>query len=349
MGISLLLISSMTGEEGFCAPVVKAQLRWIVLGWGIFFSCAWFDYRKLRSWGPFLYLAMLLLLLGLFITEPIQHVHRWYRIPYLANVQPSEQAKIILIIALGLFLERQGSRVSTLRSGFLMGLLVLPPFVAILKEPDLGTALVLLPVAWIMGYAAGVHRTLLRISALLGVLVSVFLGLLFVGILSHEEMRPFCTRFLKDYQYERLSPNTYHHKAAKIAFAIGGLNGVGWNESQFSKEKWLPYAHTDSVFAAFGEEFGLIGAAFLLFLFYALIYVSFQVAKVARDPFGRFLAIGLSSYLAIHVVINCAMMCALLPITGVPLILITYGGSSLLTTMATLGLLQSIYSRRFMF
>ena len=109
------------------------------------------------------------------------------------------------------------------------------------------------------------------------------------------------------------------------------------------------FAHTDSVFAAFGEEFGFVGLIFLLFLFYALIYFSFQVAAVAKDPFGRLLAAGLAAYLAMHVLVNCCMMCALLPITGVPLILVTYGGSSLLTTMAALGLLQSIYSRRFMF
>lgn len=92
-----------------------------------------------------------------------------------------------------------------------------------------------------------------------------------------------------------------------------------------------------------------MGLVFLLFLFYALIYFSFQVAAVAKDPFGRLLAAGLAAYLAMHVLVNIGMMCALLPISGVPLIFITYGGSSLLTTMAALGLLQSVYSRRFMF
>ncbi len=107
--------------------------------------------------------------------------------------------------------------------------------------------------------------------------------------------------------------------------------------------------HTDSVFAAFGEEFGFVGVTFLLFLFYALIYFSFQVAAVAKDPFGRLLGTGLAVYLAMHALVNSAMMCGLLPISGVPLIFITYGGSSLMTTMAALGVLQSIFSRRFMF
>ena len=162
-------------------------------------------------------------------------------------------------------------------------------------------------------------------------------------------MRPVYTKVLKEYQYERLNPNTYHQKASQIAIAIGGLTGTGWRKGEFSGKKWLPAAHTDSVFAAFGEEFGFVGLVFLLFLFYTLIYFSFQVAAVAKDRFGRYLAAGLAVYLAMHVLINIGMMCALLPISGVPLIFVTYGGSSILTTMAALGLLQSIYTRRFMF
>ena len=110
---------------------------------------------------------------------------------------------------------------------------------------------------------------------------------------------------------------------------LGGITGTGWHKSEFSGRKWLPAAHTDSVFAAFGEEFGFMGLTFLLFLFYALIYFSFQVAVVAKDPFGRIFAAGLAVYLAMHVLVNIAMMCALLPISGVPLIFVTYGGSSL--------------------
>ena len=108
-------------------------------------------------------------------------------------------------------------------------------------------------------------------------------------------------------------------------------------------------AHTDSVFAAFGEEFGFIGIVFLLFLFYGLIYFSFQVSSMAKDRFGKLLSSGVAVYLSMHIIINIAMMIGFLPISGVPLILITYGGSSVMITMAALGILQSIYSRRFMF
>jgi rod shape determining protein RodA len=355
MAISLLVISSMTGGgsewEGpvFWTPLVKSQVRWFVLGWAVFFLFSAFDYRKLRDWSLFLYLLTVVLLVGLFFVSPIQNVHRWYKIPLVANFQPSEQAKLILVIALGWFLERKGSNVGNLGTALAVGGIVGIPFLLILKQPDLGTALVLFPIALCMSYFAGIHRGILRFLSGASLAALLLSTMLFLGVLSHERMRPFFTTFLKEYQYERLNPNTYHQKAAQTAIAIGGVTGTGWYKSEFSGRKWLPAAHTDSVFAAFGEEFGTVGLVFLLFLFYALIYCSFQVAAVARDPFGRLLAAGLAAYLAMHVLVNIAMMCALLPISGVPLIFVTYGGSSLLTTMAALGLLQSIYSRRFMF
>ncbi len=351
MFISLAVISSMTSGDSdlFWTPLVKQQLRWFCLGWSLFFVMAFFDYRKLREWSLFLYIGVVLLLIGLFFVSPIQNVHRWYRIANLVSFQPSEQAKLILVIVLSWFLERKGNSVGTFGSFLQVGAIVGVPFLLILKQPDLGTALVLYPITLTLCYVAGVQKYILRFFMGFGVLLMVIVACFFLGIVSHETMRPYFTGFMKEYQYERLSPNTYHQKAAQTAIAVGGLTGTGWRSHEFAGGKWLPYAHTDSVFAAFGEEFGFVGIVFLLLLFYALVYFSFQVAAVARDPFGRLLAAGLAAYLAMHVLVNAAMMCALLPISGVPLILVTYGGSSLITAMAALGLLQSIYSRRFMF
>lgn len=354
MLISLLVISSTTGEWGDEGPVfwtalVKSQVRWFFLGWGVFLLCAAFDYRYLRDWSLFLYVVALLLLIGLFFVSPIQNVHRWYRLAGVASFQPSEQAKLIVVIFLGWFLERRGGQVGSIPTALQMGLIVGVPFLLILKQPDLGTALILYPIALVMGYFADIHTVFLRVMTGFGVIALFLVTLMFVGVLDHEKLRPVFTTVLKEYQYERLNPNTYHQKASQIAIAIGGLTGTGWHKGDFSGKKWLPAAHTDSVFAAFGEEFGFVGLVFLLFLFYALIYFSFQVVAVAKDSFGRLLAAGLAVYLSMHVLVNIGMMCALLPISGVPLICVTYGGSSLLTTMAALGLLQSIYSRRFMF
>jgi rod shape determining protein RodA len=353
MMIGLLVISSMTGIEGdpdlFWTPAAKTQLRWICLSWLVFALMAGFDYRKLRSWSVSLYVIVLVLLIGLFFTPAIQNVHRWYRLFGVISLQPSEQAKLILVICLSWFLERKGRNIGTISTALQTGLVVGFPFFFILKQPDLGTALILLAVALGTGYHAGLNRGVMRLAGTLSLVSLSIISLLFSGALPHEKLRPVFTTLIKDYQYDRLNPNTYHQKASQISIALGGVSGTGWHRSEFAGRKWLPAAHTDSVFAAFGEEFGFIGLTFLLFLFYALIYLSFQVAVVARDPFGRILAAGLAVYLAMHALLNSAMMCGLLPISGVPLIFVTYGGSSLMTTMAALGILQSIYSRRFMF
>jgi rod shape determining protein RodA len=173
--------------------------------------------------------------------------------------------------------------------------------------------------------------------------------LIFLGVLPHEEVRPYVTHLLKSYQFDRLDPNTYHQKAAVTAIALGGLTGKGWRKSDYTGGGWLPAPYTDSVFPAFGEEFGFLGLLLLLVLFYALIYFSFQVTAVTTDPFGRLLSAGITVYLTMHMLVNVGMMSGLLPITGVPLVLVSYGGSSILSTMTALGILQSIYSRRYMF
>jgi rod shape determining protein RodA len=353
MCISLLVISSMTGgdteQEIFWTPLAKSQLRWYLLGWALFFLTASFDYRKLRDWSLPLYVGALLLLIGLFFVSPIQNVHRWYRLFGVMSLQPSEQAKLVLVIAFSWFLERKGNQVGSFSTVLQAGLLIGVPFLLILKQPDLGTALILFPICLAMGYAAGMHRGVIKCMTWLGLVAFTVVSLFLLGTISHEKMRPTFTRVIKEYQYERLNPDTYHQRASQIAIALGGITGSGWRKGEFAARRWLPAAHTDSVFSAYGEEFGFIGVTFLLFLFCSLIYFSFQVAASARDPFGRLLAAGLAVYLSMHVLANIAMMCGLLPISGVPLIFVTYGGSSLMTTMAAVGILQSIYSRRFMF
>lgn len=353
MAISLLVISSMTSttdSTAFFTPFVKNQIQWFVLGWIVFIFFAGFDYRKFYQWTWFLYLFMIVLLLGLFIVSPIQRVHRWYRLPLVGmNIQPSEHAKIIVVFTLGWFLEKQKLHVQRMSCVFKLLLIVAIPFFLILKEPDLGTALVLFPITLTMSYFGSINKKVLYFMSFLGLMMLVFVGLMFTEVFSHEKMKPFFTTFLKEYQYDRFNPNTYHQKAAQISIAIGGLTGTGWKKSEFASQKWLPAAHTDSVFAAYGEEFGFFGLIFLLFIFYLLVHISFQVVSKAKDYYGRLLASGIAVYLAMHIIVNIGMMCGFLPIAGVPLLLITYGGNSILTTMAALGILQSIYSRRFMF
>lgn len=356
MSISLLVISATdpachhSGACGFFTPKVYSQLQRFILGWGVFALFAAMDYNKLREWAWVLYLFMVLSLVGLFFVPAIQNVHRWYRIPLIgASVQPSEYAKLIVVISLSWFLERNRSQASSLKTGLIGWLIVSVPFLLILKQPDLGTALVLCPVTLVMFYLGNLHPFLIRLMTTLGVAALVFVLLIFLGFLPFEKVQPVATKFLKEYQLERLNPHNHHQWASTTAIGVGGITGSGWRGSEFTGRGWLPYAYTDSVFPAFGEEFGLIGLLVLLVLFYSLLYFGFQVTAVAKDHFGRMLSAGVTVYLSMHIIVNIGMMCGFLPVTGVPLILISYGGSSIFVTMAALGILQSIYSRRFMF
>ena len=354
MLVSLLVIAATTGdleEEIFWTPTVKTQARWFAIGWGVYLFFAGFDYRKLKEWTWILYAGTLVLLIGLFFVPSIQNVHRWYKIPGVNFAfQPSEYAKLIVVMTLSLYLENKGQREIDRKGATLKALLIVcVPFLLILKQPDLGTALVLYPIALVMFYFGGVKKKVVRAMSLMAVGGLVFISMMFLGFIDHEAFRPYATRVIKEYQYERLNPHTYHQEASQTAIALGGISGSGWHKSEFTGHEWLPAAHTDSVFAAFSEEFGVVGVFFLLLFFFGLLYFSFQVSAVASDRFGRLLSAGIATYLAMHMMVSMGMMCGFLPITGVPLTLITYGGSSILSTMTALGILQSIYSRRFMF
>lgn len=357
MCISLLVISSYSAEstqefseEGFFTPVVIKQVQFFVLGIAVFIFFVGFDYNKLREWALVLYVIIILSLIGLFFTDAIQKVQRWYRIPFIGiSFQPSEYAKLVVVITLSWFLERRKSKSHLLSTAFLSGMIVALPFLLILKQPDLGTALVLYPITLVMFYFGDLNQAIVRSMSVLGLISILMISLIFLEVLPHEQVRPVATKVLKEYQFDRLNPHTHHQKNAAIAIGIGGLTGSGFRKSEFSGAGFLPAAYTDSVFPAFGEEFGFFGLSLLLALYYALIYFSFQVTALAKDHFGRLLSAGITVYLGVHVVINIGMMCGFLPITGVPLVLVTYGGSSVISVMIALGILQSIYSRRFMF
>ena len=355
MALSIVVISSMDSLSILESPSKfplsaksLTQLKHFTLGWIVFVICMHMDYHKLQKWAWLLYLLMLLSLVGLFFVPAVQHVHRWYRIPLIRlSVQPSEYAKLVVVIMLSYALDARKAQISSKTTAFVACIIVAVPFFLILKEPDLGTALVLCPVALAILYLGNIYPPFVRFCAIIagcGVLCSL---LIFSGIISHEKIRPYALKVIKEYQYDRLSPANHHQRASLISIGLGGLKGRGWKSGEFAGRGWLPYSYTDSVFPALGEEFGLWGLAVVLLLFYSLICFGCRTVAVAVDDFGKLLAGGITVYLSMHILINISMMCGLLPITGVPLVLISYGGSSVISSMASLGILQSIYSRRF--
>lgn len=362
MAISLVTIAmSESGsllQEGEELSLVRAlrsakvlgQLRWQVIGWISFFLVARFDYHHLREWTWFLYLGAIVALVGLFFVEPIANVYRWYRIPFLGmSLQPAEYAKLIAVMAMAWYLEQNKSDSAHLMTAMGLFLIVAPIFFLILIQPDLGGALVLIPmVAALMSFGR-MHRGLFRVLFGSGFLLLSLCSLIFVGLIDHEQMRPFATQWMKEYQYERLSPDNYHQNACQNAISLGGLWGRGFEGASYTQGGWLPEASTDAIFAAWVEMTGLVGALAVLVLFALLLHEVLAAALVAKDSFGQLLTTGICVYLAAHVIVNIGMICALIPMTGVPLPLMSYGGSSVLSNMIALGIVQSVYSKRFLF
>ena len=340
-----------SGEEmPLVNEAVKNQLQWFLLSWGIFFLAASLNYNTLREWAWIVYVLSLLGLIGLFFTDPIVRVQRWYKIPGLGmSFQPSEYAKLAVLLALAWFLEKHSTTSKSFVTFFQAALIAGVPFFLILKQPDLGTAFVFYPMAFVMLYFGGIAPSLLRWLLFPLALALLFIAITFSGIIPYDSLRPCVKGVLKEYQYERLNPDTHHGKAAQMAIGLGGVHGTGWKQGEFWRGGGLPAPYTDSIFSAFGEEFGLVGMGALLSVYYFLIYTCFQAAASAKDIFGRLIAAGFATSLAVHVIVNIGMMSGCLPITGVPLPLMSYGGSSYLATMAGLGVVQSVYARRFMF
>ncbi len=334
----------------FFLPQVRSQLAYIGISWVVFFCTVFFDYSKLRNWIWILYGISIIALIGLFFTDPIVRVQRWYRIPFIGmSLQPSELVKLVLVLTLSWYFEWR----SALSSSFTtcLGALLIAgiPFILILKQPDLGTALVLYPITLVILYVGGIGKRVLLFLCIPGAFALAGTALIFSGMVPYETIKPYALKVMKEYQFERLNPDTHHQRASQIAIALGGVTGSGWRQGEYWRGGALPAPYTDSIMAAFGEEFGLIGLFVLLILYYMLIALSFKTALVAQDPFGRLVTSGLSVYLAVHIIINIGMMVGCFPITGVPLVLMSYGGSSMVSTMMALGLIQSVYARRFMF
>lgn len=355
MVLSLLTLSSTTNfqhtesegntELSFFTLHTKRQFYYFILGWITFFFSSRLDFRYLRQWTWLIYLGTLFLLGGLFFSRSIAGVHRWYILPGLFHLQPSEFAKGVLILLLSYFFDTYSELQSSMRGTILLFCLLGAPFLLIAKQPDLGTALTLCPIAWGLMYCARAHKTVLSLSKRIVLFILLLISAFSFQWISHEKMRPYCTLILREYQYNRLLPESFHLERALTALSIGGLWGSGWRKSLFTGMGYLPESYKDAIFAAFGEEYGLIGMIALLALFYGLISFCFFVANQVKEQMDRYLSLGVGIHLATHVILNVGMMIGFFPITGVPLPLFSFGGSSIIATMSLLGLVYNVYRR----
>jgi rod shape determining protein RodA len=344
IGLGFAALSGITlsnlhvGRAG--GTVALRQLAWFGIGLIALFIVASIDYKKLVRIAPIIYLAGLAALAAVFVMgRTVSGARRWIVIGSV-SVQPSELFKIAFVLmAVWVLTSRWAQPVSRFTLALVLPVAAIP-FVLIMKQPDLGTALLLFPVLVALLIGAGIHLRLLG-------------GMFIAGLAT----LPVAWIFLKDYQRERilvyLDPfrdplgTAYNVIQAKIAIGSGQLLGKGVAGATQSRLSFLPERHTDFIFAVFAEMWGFVGCLILLACYAFLLLRGFDIAASTSEPVGRLVALGATSMLGTQVLINVGMVTGLLPVVGVPLPLMSYGGTSVLCSLMGLGLLVSVRMRQF--
>jgi len=342
-GLVTLFSAVHSDAGGSQRALFYRQVVWFSGGSGALIFCFLFNYRVLERWAMALYLGACALLVAVaFIGRVSGGSRRWLVLGPL-TLQPSELAKIAMILALARYFAKhvrlQGL---TWRELSRPAMLVALPFFLIVAQPDLGTAMMLVFIAASMTLFVKIERRTL-IGLILGALVMV----------------PAVWFLLKGYQQQRiltfLNPERdplgtgYHIIQSKIAIGSGMISGKGFLKGTQNALSFLPEQHTDFIFSVLAEQWGFMGTMLLLSLFLVFFLRAINVAYRCRDPFGTLLAVGVGSLIFWQMFINIGMVMGLMPVVGVPLPLISYGGSSILTTMIGMGLLMNVSMRRFLF
>ena len=324
LGITVIFSSSQS--------LAIQQLIFAVIGLGGYFFIRWFDYKALSSYIKIFYgISLALLIITWFIGFETRGSMRWISIGSV-NIQPSEFAKPVLILTLAWFWSKHyASWISIFKSI----LWTLPIFLMIFIQPDLGTSLTIAAIWLGMLIASNISWKKILILFLVGVMTL-----------------PTSWFFLRDYQRERLisftSPQAdpqgigFHVIQSTIAVGSGGLFGRGLGRGTQSRLQFLPEFRTDFIFAFIAEELGFLGSSMILILYAVILFLIFRVLMKIRDRFGELICIGVLSMMFIQIFINIGMNVGLLPITGITLPLLSYGGSSLISTLVCLGLVASV-------
>jgi rod shape determining protein RodA len=337
--LGVLQIHSATEHTKFAGAHIR-QIYWIAAGVGAMFLVSLLNYQALLEQTHWIYVAALASLIAvLLFGQKYLGARRWIKMPGGAHFQPSEWVKLILILAVAKYFadlhERELSWLDFLKAGAIVGF----PMLMVLAQPDLGTALTYLPVA-IMGLFLGGLRwkQALIVLAIMGLLVPVA-----------------WIKVLKPYQKERLTSfinpdadrqgSGYQVNQSLIAVGSGGI----WGSSQVSQTHlaFLPVPQTDFIFAAFAEEHGFVGALTVLLLYFIVLMRLTQNAQTAPDRAGAFLVMGVVAVLSFHILVNIGMVVGFMPVTGIPLPLMSYGGSSVLFMFLALGIVMNVRMRRF--
>jgi rod shape determining protein RodA len=337
------LFSAAASMEMAGTPLYLKQVFWLLIGLMVMVTIAFIEYRFYSDMAYIVYTVALVLLVMVMVYGIITSgAQRWVKVGTL-SFQPSEFVKISLILALAKFFHRPPHpKGYSLKQILFPFLLLLLPVALILKQPDLGTAIILL---------------LVFFSILIFVKIR-WSSLLAIGLAGGVAV-PLLWSFLKEYQKKRIitffNPDLdplgagYHLIQSKIAMGSGGILGKGFMNGTQCKLGFLPEQQTDFIFSALGEEWGLIGSLFVIGIYFLLILWGLRITVQAKDRFGAILAFGVVAMLFWHVFINIGMVLGMMPVVGIPLPLLSYGGSFILSTLIGVGLLLNVSMRRYLF
>ncbi len=351
---SRIIIYSATKDDTVLRKDFIRQILHIVIGIGGLIFILNINYEDLAKHMKKLYLLNLILLAAvIFVGDSAMEAQRWIQLgPF--RFQPSEFSKLIIIVCFAAFLSKRQGRLKRLKDLIPCFAFIGLPLLLILKQPDLGTSLVFMAIMFGMLFAAGARPWLLFC------LIAGSLAFVSLWIWAHlwcEANTAFHLWIpLKDYQLNRLiifldpwvDPHGlgYHIIQSQIAIGQGGLLGRGLYQGSQTHGDFLPIQDTDFIFSVVGEELGFVGAIILLFLFFILIYRCIYIAVNVKDRFGYLITAGVVSMIAFHVLVNVGMTTGIMPITGIPLPMFSYGGSNMITNLAALGLLLNINMKK---
>ncbi|HTZ54810.1 MAG TPA: putative lipid II flippase FtsW [Candidatus Acidoferrum sp.] len=341
VAIGLVMIFSASSavaliEHHDIAYYAKRQIVWLVVGLIIAYGVYRFDYHKLKRWAPYLLVFSVLSLVAVLVPHvgfAVNGARRWIGASTI-SFQPSEFAKLGLVIYLAAMLATRGERIVSLVKGlFPLCIPVVVMAVLVLKEPDMGTASLLVMIAFAMFFAAGA-----RITHLFAILLATTPAVI-VEVLASPYKRERVFAFLNPWKDPQNAG--FHIVQSLLALGSGGIFGLGLGDSR-AKFFYLPEQYTDFIFSILGEELGLIGALAVVILFIVFGYRAIKIAIAAPDRFGFFLVIGCVSIVVIQAFVNIGVVTSSWPVTGVPLPFISFGGSSLIVNLVAVALIANV-------
>ena len=337
--VGLIEIYSTTTQTPLASQFQK-QVYWILLGCILTLIVSQIDYHLILVHVPWIYMLSLVVLAGVLVLGPrVAGTHRWLQIGGF-TLQVSELAKLVIILAVAATFAKRRNKAFTWGDLGKLGLLAGIPGILVAVEPDLGTALTYLPIVVVGAFLAGIRRQQIMVLGLIG-LLALPAGWFLLRPYQRERLEAFV------HPKQNTQGSSYQVTQTKIAIGSGGLWGRGLGNGTQSQLGFIPVSHADAIFAAYAEERGFIGTLAVFLLYVILLLRLLEGARTAADQAGSFLLIGFASILFFQVAVNVGMMIGWFPITGIPLPLMSEGGSSMLFIFLGLGLVMSVKMQRF--